>query len=146
MSRRWILVALVALAGLAPSLAEAGRGRRGPHYSMTPYGPIPGGVSLPAYEQMVEQRQMMMQQQMLYRQQQAMAQQSLKSQQQARKAGKAGREAPPTLQPQPNRGNAARPIRKQARTKGDTTKAVPPSDATTKTKTTESETEATTRP
>jgi hypothetical protein len=94
MSRRWLLVALVAISAMAPSLAEAGRGRRGPHYSMTPYGPIPGGVSLPAYEQMVEQRQMLVQQQMLMRQQMRYRQQ------QAHKSGKAGREAHPTpLQP-----------------------------------------------
>jgi hypothetical protein len=142
-SRRWLFLGLVAIATMTPSFAEAGRGRRvGNHYNMTPYGPMPGGVSMQTYEQMVEQRQLVMQQQRQYQQQQALNRQYLRGQK-AQQKGKKGSEPLVTLQPQPNRGIAAR---KKARTKGATAKAETLIGTSAKTDTTKATAGATTKP
>jgi hypothetical protein len=134
MNRRWLLMGIVAIATMGPWSAEAGYGRRGGnHVSMTPYGPIPGGVSLPAYQQMVEQRQVMMQQQMLYQQQQAAYRQYLQSQK-AQQKGKKGDAPLTTLQPTQGRAVATR--KKAQAKKGATTKVETLIGTTAKTDTT----------
>lgn len=91
MTRRWITLGLmIALALTVCSPAQAQRGRRHSR-TMTPFGAMPSGMSLPQYNAMLQQRQMMqMQQQQMKMQQQWLKQMAAqqKKQEQARKNGK----------------------------------------------------------
>ncbi len=74
MNRRWIAAlaaAVVVVAFVSP--AQAQRGRRG--VTMTPFGPMPGGMSMDAYSNLVQQRQTMMMMQQQAKMEQAMLKQ-----------------------------------------------------------------------
>lgn len=97
MHRRWFLALTIAGALFVwndPAHAQrGGRGRGSRGMSQTPFGPIPGGMTMPDYANVLRQRQQLQMQQQQARMQQALRkqQQQFAKQQAKQDDGKEGR-------------------------------------------------------